>query len=346
MIRLYMTGRHARRAPLSYAALWPLFDGQITHVTDPRQADLYVFAHVQDIQQAPREMVEDWRQRRRPVVLLSEEPFWDTIWGKQPLAPMLYVDTAFGALPVRQLNHHTCNIFRFDRIPYYLLTHHRFANAYGHRFARNAALGIRDWQDRLAAAHVDIGFMFERRPEPHHDVTWPEGDIIGLCAWRTRLAEACRGTDVQRWGRSWGNGLSRFDLETDWHLDKLVRLDGACRVLGAIENTHQPDYITEKLFDAFACGSVPVYHASPGHRIHDLGLPADSWVNLYGLTAEAAAAQIEAIRPTRTMAAALAHAQQHLHSWLGDPTLWQAERQRLGRAVLAALEQVLNLERD
>jgi len=341
MIRIFLTGRHARRTPLSYAALWPLFDGQITHVTAPHEADLHVFAHVEDIQHAPREMVEDWRARRRPVVLLSEEPFWDTIWGKAPLDPLLYVDSAFGALPVHQLNHHTSDIFRFAHIPYYLLTHHRFANAYGHRFARNAARGVQDWQDRLASAPVDAGFMFERRPEPHHDVTWAQGDIIGLCAWRTRLAEACQGPGIRRWGRSWGHGLSRFALETDWHLDKIVRLDGACRILGAVENTHQPDYVTEKLFDAFACGAVPLYFASPGHRIHDMGLPPEAWINLHGLTAEEAAARINAFVPTRATAAALQQAQQDLHQQFGDPARWQAERHRVRRAVLAALEAIL-----
>lgn len=344
MIRIYTTGRHAGRSPLSCAALWPLFDGKVVHVHTPNEADLYLFAHVEDIQHAPREMVEDWRQRRRPVVLLSEEPFWDTIWTKTPLAPTLYVDSAFGALPVRQLNHHTSDIFRFDRIPYYLLTHHRFANAYTSRFARNAALSARDWQDRLARATVDIGFMFERRPEPFHDVTWPEGDIIGLCAWRTRLAETCRGAGVQRWGASWGQGISRFNLETDWHLDKLVRLDGACRLLGALENTHQPDYLTEKLFDAFACGAVPVYYAGPRHRIHDVGLPEGSWINLHGLTPDAAAVCLGDWRLDPDTADAMRKAQDRLQRLFEPPATWQAERDRLGRAVLVALGRALDVE--
>ena len=341
MIRIYLTGRHARRSPLSYSALWPLFDGEITHVTAPHEADLYVFAHVEDIQHAAPEMVEDWRARKRPVVLLSEEPFWDTIWGKDPLGPLLYVDTAYGALPVRQLNHHTSDIFRFEHIPYYLLTHHRFANAYGYRFARNAALGRQEWRDRLAAAPVSIGFMFERRPEAYHDVTWSEADIVGLCAWRTRLAEACTGDKVQRWGQSWGHGLSRFDLATDWHLDKLVRLDGSCRLLGAIENTHQPDYVTEKFFDAFACGAVPIYSASPGHRIHDLGVPPEAWINLWDMPPTEAAYLISAQARRADLFDAMQDAQQQLCQKMTDLALWQAERQRVRKAVLSALVSVL-----
>lgn len=77
-------GAHAHRTPLSYSALAPLFSDEITHTQRPDQADIYVFAHSLDIENAPLELVEDWRQRQRPIVLLSEEPFWDTIWGRQP----------------------------------------------------------------------------------------------------------------------------------------------------------------------------------------------------------------------------------------------------------------------
>lgn len=337
MIRIYVTGRHAHRMPLSYPALRPLFDGHITRVDRAEEADLYVFAHVLDIQEAPREMVEDWRRRRRPVVLLSEEPFWDTIWGGQPLARKVYVDTDFGSVPVHQLNHHTSDIYRFERLPYYLLTNHRFANAYACRFARNAAWSVQDWQDRLAASPLDVGFMFERRPEPYHGVRWPAGDIEGLCAWRTELAEGCQQGRIARWGQSWQGGISRFDLVTDWHLDKLVRLDGQSRLLGALENTHQPDYITEKLFDAFACGSVPLYYAGPGHRVHDLDLPPEAWINLHGLTPVAAAAHIAAHRQTADTARALQSASARLAQLFNDTGLWIKERQRLGHQVRQAL---------
>jgi hypothetical protein len=96
VIRVYKTGRHAKRTPLSYPALWPLFEMQIELVERPEMADLYLFAHVMDIQEAPEDLVLDWRRRHRPVVLLSEEPFWDTIWGRRPLDPMIFVDTSYG----------------------------------------------------------------------------------------------------------------------------------------------------------------------------------------------------------------------------------------------------------
>lgn len=344
MIKVFKTGAHAHRSPLSYPALAPLFEGAIEHVATPQEADLYLFSHSLDVEAAPRALVEDWRRRRRPVVILSEEPFWDTIWGREPLSRNRVLETRFGALPVIQLNHHTSDIFAFEQIPYYLLTNHRFANAYAAHFARNAKLSAADWQARFAAYPVDLTFMFERRPEPHHATRWPEGDIIGLCSWRTELAQACTQGVVERLGQSWQGGLSRFDLD-NWHLDKLARLDGHTRLMAAFENTHQPDYITEKLFDAFACGALPLYFAAPGHSIHKIGLPQEAWVNLFDLDIDTAAERVSQVRFTPTVLKAYAQAQNNLARLFCEPTNWTAERRRLCRAVREALTGVLHKAR-
>ncbi|WP_204115970.1 glycosyltransferase family 10 domain-containing protein [Shimia biformata] len=352
MIRVFRIGLHSHRTPLSYPALAPLWEGQIKYVGQPARADLYLFSHVPDIQEAPRALVEDWRRRRVPVVLMSEEPFWDTIWGRRPMDRLIHVPTDWGDLPVIQLNHQTSDIFRFDRIPYYLLTNHRFANAYRFRFARNARQSARDWKAAFAARRMALTLMFERRPEPWHDVSWPEGDLVGLCAWRTRLAEACltpdtraeTGAETEVLGHSWQGGTRRFDLP-DWHLDKLTRLDGRTRMMGAIENTHQPDYVTEKFFDAFACGAVPLYVASPQHRVHGFGLPEEAWINLHGLDPSEAAARLRGWQPDSATFDAYATAQARLSALFGDSAAWIAERRRLARAVPDALTGVLDAAR-
>lgn len=351
MLRIHISGPHANRSPLSYAALTSLFQERIERVEKVEGADLYVFAHILDIQQAPEALIRAWRQRRRPVVLLSEEPFWDTIWGKQPLQRDLLVETDFGLLPVVQLNHATSDIFDFDCIPYYLLTNHRFANAYMARFVRNAARTAAEWQQAFANRSVDLTFMFERRAASYHAVTWPEADIMGLCSWRTELAEQPFTGRIERLGQSWQGGATRLQLR-NWHLDKLVRLDGHARVLAAFENTHQPTYVTEKIFDAFACGSVPLYVASPAHRLHDFALPPEAWVNLYGRNQEECRADIEtlifdlATGQAKARLEAFVEAQQHLARLFCDAGLWVAERQQLANRVVAALETVLEEAAD
>lgn len=342
MIRIFKSGRHAQRSPLSYQALAPLFAEAIELVDRPEQADLYLFAHSLDIEAAPEELVLDWRRRRRPVVLLSEEPFWDTIWTGRPLERQTYVETAWGALPVVQLNHSTSRIFQFWRIPYYLLTNHRFVNAYRWRFCRNAARSTADWQAYFAARRVEIVFMFERRPEPFHDVRWEADNLIGLCAWRTRLAEACGGSDhVELLGRSWQPGVPRRQELSDWHLDKLTRLDGHARSLAAFENTHHPDYITEKFFDAMACGARPLYYAAPGHRIHGFGVPGDAWLNLYGCEAAKAARSLSMPFADARYCEAWREGQHALAALFSDSSVLVQERARLRQELLLELHGIL-----
>lgn len=347
MIRVFKTGKHAIRTPLSYPALAPLFEGRIELVERPEQADLYVFAHVLDVRDAPQALAEDWRRRRRPIVLLSEEPFWDTIWAGQPLAPCRTADSAWGVLPLHQLNHHTSAIYDFARIPYYLLTNHRFANAYAAKFSRNAQLAPRDWAAAFRDRRTALAFMFERRPEPYHSVSWPEGSITGLCHWRTLVAEACRRGPIERLGRSWQPDAPPRNRLTDWHLDKLALLDGRQRVLAAFENTHQPSYMTEKIFDAFAAGALPAYWAAPEHRIHEFGLPGSAWVNLHGQNPADAAATLDGLGwddPAwlEEVCAAYCQAQQALAALFCNPRHWQQERRRLQQVLPAELARILD----
>lgn len=336
-----MTGRHVHRSPLRYPALADLFAGAVEQVGRPEDADMYVFSHSVDVAEAPQAMVADWRRRRRPVVLLSEEPFWDTIWTRRPLDREIVIETGYGALPVLQLTHQTSEIFRFHAIPYYLLTNNRFVNAYRWRFARNAARGAEDWRRAFAGRPGDITFMFERRPGSQHDVRWDVGDIVGLCAWRTELAESCRGEGVRRLGRSWQGGISRFELR-NWHFDKLMQLDQTTRSLAAIENTHQPDYLTEKLFDAFACGARPLYYASPGHGIHRLGLPEAAWLNLWGLDPGQAADRVAQSFADSGFFEAFHLAQVRLAALFSDAGVLVRDRRRLKSALLSELHAALD----
>ena len=341
MIRVWRGGAHARRTPLSYRWLAPLWEGEVAQVEDPAEADLAIFAHCLDAAEAPAAVVREWRARRLPLVWLSEEPFWDTIWGRDPMAGRLMVRHPTGLLPLHQVSHQTSAVFRFDILPYYILTNPRFLTTYRRLFARNAARDAADWRTDFAARATETTFMFERRPEPFHDVAWPEGDLVGICARRTRIAEGWEG--ALRLGASWGTGPARFGLQ-DWHADKIATLDGQARVLGAFENTHQPEYITEKLFDAFACGSLPLYHASPDHRVHGFGLPPLSWLNTWGLAEDAVAPAARARLAEPGFFEAYAAAQSRLAA-LVAPDHEAAERARLRRALPAALAEVRDTAR-
>ena len=340
MIRVYLSGPHSDRSPLSYPALKTLFSADVRLLAAPDGADLLLFSHSLDIENMTRDLCDYHRANDCPVVLLSEEPFWDTIWGKKPLHKRRKLTTAFGAVSVIQLNHHTSAIFNFDQIPYYLLTDLRFASAYAYRFRRNAAKPVDDWRSLFTAYPVDTSFMAVRREESYHNIRHKDGDITGLCAWRSELAKACQTGVVKRlgqsWDRNWNHGRSRFDL-TDWHLDKLTGQDQRSRLFSALENTHQPNYLSEKLFDAFALGSKPFYFASPKHRIHDFELPENAWINLYDFPVNDAMQQLENARFDTEFFSAYVQAQQQLEMLFTTPDIFVAERERLKTAVLTEL---------
>lgn len=318
-LRLRLRGHHANRTPLAYPHLAPLWAGHLTLTDGP--ADLEIYGH-------PRDVIT----KTGNTAVLSEEPFWDSLMSPAPLADVITLPAG----RVHQLNHHTAAIFAHDRIPYFLLTDPGYIRAYQRLFARNAALRPADWRDRFSARPVDATFMAEYRAAAVYDVRHPEGDIAGLCAFRTRLALAAPGR-VTRRGAGWPGSGSRFTL-TDWHGDKLRQMDGQTRLMAGIENTHQPAYLSEKFFDAFAIGAQPLYVASPAHCVHRLGLPPGAWLNLHGLSPEQAAAALPGAEDDGFFDD-FARAQVQLRDLFTDDAV-AAERARLGRAVIADLQRL------
>lgn len=331
--RVFLAGPHANRCPLNYPALAPLWEGEIGFATTPKDADLVIFTHPKDVEDAGPELAK----AQANFALFSEEPFWDSLFSPDPCAETVTLPMAhFGMRPMRQINHHTSEVYNFDFIPYYVLTHPRFIAAYQRLFDRNAKVSAADWKTQFAARDTFAAYMAERRTETFHDLEIPQGGITGLCAWRTRLAEATRG-NVQRLGASWQGGRSRFQIG-DWHRDKLAQLDGQSKLISAIENTHQPTYISEKFFDAYACAARPIYVGEAHHLVHKLGLPALSWVNLAGQTSTAAAQTLADLKWSDGFYAAFAEAQKTLCALFHDEGKVAAEQRRLQSEVISEIK--------
>lgn len=265
------------------------------------------------------------------LVLLSEEPFWDTVWGQAPQQRELQVDTPAGPLPVTQLNHQTSGIYDFDRIPYFLLTHHHFRTRYGVWFGRNARLSAQDWRRHFQQRAGRTAFVMARRRSTRYEVP------LCLCNQRTDVAEAC--THAVHLGQGWGETPPRQDLP-DWHLDKLLRLDGHFGFVGAMENTLLPSYITEKIFDAWAVGAMPLYLADKDHRAHDLARPG-SWVNLWDILPADSPAHLASIKMTAERLEAYAAQQADMAQLFATEAPMRAELERLRTALVADLSSVL-----
>lgn len=307
-MRLHLIGKNAHRTPFAYPAYRAVAGPRIEIVADPADADVLLFAYVLNIHETAdtvAALLEADPGKR--LVVMSEEPLWDSTNSGAFHRP---VNTAaFGkarhVFSYAQINHTTSDAFRFELIPYYLTTHDEFALRYGALLESQAARGPRgpgDWTGRP----IDTAFFAERRMlRQKYDVDFPERGLRGLSVYRSEVAELFDGSRDLRVGRGWeqDDAPPRQALP-DWHLDKLARLRGAARVVSGLENTCQAWYVTEKLFDAFACGAIPLYWVPPGSDWIDRLVPPESYLNLHGLSPEEAAQAIRDFAPDAAYAEA------------------------------------------
>lgn len=340
MLTLCALGDHRNRQPFAYGSIRSACAGAFRLTDDPYLADAVILAHAGDL--AAESAYLAHLQSRLPdlrVVLLSEEPFWDTVWAPDPLTRRQIWPGSEGPVPFSFLNHHTSQIFDFARIPYFLLTDPAYCARYASLFPRNAARSVADWRRHFDQADHDLAFMFERRRTARYAPSFPRVGLFGLSSWRTRLALACDHSRVLRAGRGWAPGPRRQELP-DWHADKLDRLDGRCRMVAALENTHQRTYVTEKLFDAYAVGAAPVYCAAPGHAVERLAVPG-SWLNLYDAFRQDDLTPPRDIVEDQGFLPAFQDAQASLAALFTDPDAVPAELARLCAALQAEFDQTL-----
>jgi len=298
---------------------------------DPAKADIIAVSHTKDLEASGAEL----RRRLSPdqkLILLSEEPFWDTVWGQNSQARQLVVQTGAGALPMVQLNHQTSSIYNFARIPYFLLTQHHFRTRYAVWFARNARFGAQDWRQHFARVANRVAFVMARRTSARYEVAF------SLCNQRTAIAGACQG--AVHFGQGWQEQPRRQELP-DWHLDKLMTLDQKFQFVCAIENTHLPNYVTEKMFDAYAVGAIPLYMAGADHRVHEL-MPQKAWVNLLNVPPTAVPGQLAEFLPDTEFLDAYVDVQHALAALFRNADPLIAELDRLRDALIHEFTVVLN----
>jgi len=301
-MRIHLMGRHANRTPFSYAAYRSIFERRVTYTEDPMRADLIVIGFVVDID-TNATLLEEVK-RHNPacrILVVSEEPLWDTahsrdFWkrhNRRVVGPHMFDYSV--------INHHTSRVYEFGRFPYFITTDDKFYLRYSHAFARNAALEAKAQLAIWQTAPVRQAFFAENRDATQkYGGAWPDLETWGLSVYRTDVARAMPDAGTVRVGQGWGSKTTRQALP-DWHLDKLATLDGHSRIVSAMENTSQRNYVSEKIFDAYAVRAVPLYWHDPAHRVPELAAWG-SFLNLFGQTPEEATERIAGFDPDTAFA--------------------------------------------
>lgn len=295
--RFALLGRRSHRTPLSYTVYQQLLALKFRKVDAFRSPEFLVFGHPDDIQEET-DSINRVRKFNPDVklVVLSEEPFWDLTLVKSVdfRSKRNYIEIENGELKFWYLNHETSNIFHFQKLPYYVTTDDHFVARYRHLISQYCHQSVTANLTRWQNARHQAAFFAEKRTNIKFDKSIESLDIYGLCRFRSMLTYHYDAPGTLKVGRGWTKGGVKRQALPDWHLDKLATLAGRSKLVSALENTHQRHYISEKLFDAYAVGGVPLYYASPAHRVHEL-VPYSSFVNLFGMTVEDAYAEISDI---------------------------------------------------
>jgi hypothetical protein len=335
--KIYLFGEHVKRTPFAYPEYRKLFRKNFEYAERPEDADFLVFGVSKNIEKDAEEV------RRicsvKPgirLVVLSEEPLWDTVWSGDVFSKKADLSVGDQRFSYHVLNHCTTKIYDFEKFPYFVTTGDDYFARYSYLFSRHRACKSSELKRLWARAPIRAAFYAEARVAARFDIAFPEQDIAGLCRYRTLIAKKVRGEGVVRVGQKWTASLKR-QLLPDWHLDKLATLDRRSFIVSALENTHHCQYITEKIFDAFAVLAIPLYFAGPRHSVKRL-VPQSSFINLYGLSVREAVDRINSFEPDNDFLELYCQAQARLTELFSNPSAYVQERKRVVAEVVSEFQ--------
>ncbi|WNZ27433.1 hypothetical protein HJG54_31625 [Leptolyngbya sp. NK1-12] len=326
-LTLYLFGKHSKRTPFAYQSYRSIFEKRFDYSTDPFKADVILTGFIKDFND-DKELIHQIKSKNpsSKLVVISEEPVWDTIWTPNFTRRIVEITCFDKSYTVHQINHYNSNVFEFSSYPYYLTTHNRFFTRYCSILKVASKYSEQDILTVWNSAPYKISFIAEKRLSDNYAKSYPEQNTWGLSKFRTDLALNFTGQNNLVEGKGWHSKQPRQDLP-DWHLDKLVKLNKASTFISAIENTYYKTYVTEKLFDAYACLGIPVYVGGAEHGIRKI-IKHKSWIDLYGLNPKEAFDMIDSFVPNSEFVQAYIQELQDLAIHFSDSFAYISEREQ------------------
>lgn len=334
---IHLLGRHSNRTPFAYPAYKNLFQRYFNYCDDPFSTDYIISGFDQDFRENG-EVIESILSKNPKVkfAIVSEEPLWDTIWCKDPFnrCPKLQIKSKNTeiVLDYLQINHFTSNVFAFTKLPYFITTDDNYFSRYSMLFSRNSSLTQTSIEAIQKNAHIDVVFMAAKRTAANLDFNNAENAVFGLSRYRTLLAENLPLMNKLIEGQGWEPLSAKRQLLTDWHLDKLATTDKQSRIISGIENTHTKHYISEKIFDAFATLSIPIYFADSNHAINKL-VSTESFICLNNLDIDKSTNSISEVFNQKKPPKYYKDTQKMLHELFKQPAHLQSERLRIVNSI-------------
>lgn len=338
--KVCLKGKHSHRTPLSYSPFKARLHDSLDFTSSPSEADIIITGFNSDIPDILKDNSLADRSCLPEIAVISEEPLWDSIWSQGFLERKRVLECDGRKIAYSFFNHSNSDIFKFEKIPYFVTTRTDFLSRYITLLTRFEERTAEEILQHWHNAPISVSFFAEKRENRAYSRVFEKENVIGLSNYRTDVAKQVATQNVLREGAGWHPDRKRQSL-VDWHLDKLATLDGRVRILSAYENTHQINYISEKIFDAFAVGAIPTYYASNDHRVHEL-VQKEAIINTSSLTSHEAATKIDAFKPDLDFARTWLSTVKCLKKRFSEPGALSQERDRISKAVLSAVADCLS----
>lgn len=295
--KVFLLGAHSKRTPFAYRSyqigLRSLFD----FCDSPKDADLLLLGYVSTFQ-IEEELIAQALSLNSKIkfCVCSEEPLWETTGlhikseiDRKESARMESVYKLGGQhINFLYLSHYNALAPGGEFLPYYITTDDKFYLRYNHLMRRNRlSISSSSLRALWSSSHSSLAsFFIERRTnKKKYKFSLVNPEVQGMSYDRSLLAESLlaqslESSQIRIEGQGWSKDSSARQSLYDWHLDKIVQLDQSSLLISAIENTMHPFYITEKVFDAYACQGIPICVVSSEHHLNSC-VPRQSFVNLY-----------------------------------------------------------------
>lgn len=344
MWRYTLLGKYSNRTPLAYDVYKHAIHKKTLinakEVSINNGPDVLILGHIKDLDNE----IDSIRFAIKinpsvKIIIISEEPFWDSVWEENFFIRKKTYTHEKCEFNYFSLNHCTSEIFTFSKIPYFITTDDNFITHYRLAFARNIALSKDVLTKQWNNSSYEAAFFAIKRMNDKFNVKYPEQDIYGLCTYRSIITQMYKKPTVLRVGKGWKSGPMRQEVP-DWHLEKIAFIDKKVKFLSAIENTHQINYISEKLFDAYATAAIPLYFASEQHRVFDL-VPQGSFINLFDTDPEGAIEKINSFVISDDFIEQYLDAQKRLNRLFQDTATLAEERDRVCHQINTEIYSIL-----
>ena len=339
-LNIFLMGRRSNKTPFYYPVYKRILENSFTYCSKPEHADILVFGTSADFLDCSGMILECMATNPNiKITVVSEEPYWDMLWGGDFSVRSQSMLIEGEEIKYTYLNHSTSNIFSFLKIPYFITTDNNFFSRYAMLFSRNSKLNRSEIESRWRQYEYHYAAMAQYRRGVEFNSSKESLAVFGLSDLRTRLTEAMIKNRSFIMGKGWPQSQIRQSL-VDWHLDKLSCLDKKSMFISALENTHQVNYISEKIFDAFALLSVPIYFASDLHRIHEL-VSSSAFFNLYNQDLDCAINEIKEFNLTGEFLDQYLDAQRQLKGLFTNTEHLDNERGRVCAALVDEFNDLL-----